>query len=609
MNKTKSCCLFEDQLEFFSPMPHRIKGTERDGLPESFDLHVAPSACGRRMAIGSYQRNSRNRRAHLYISESDIVSGCYEDLVPEAVEKILATVKPAPRAISVIVTCIDDLLGTDHEALLMLLQERFPETHFCIRRVDPIRRHTAPPPPVNMQVSMFSMLDPSTVREDAINLIGNMPPIVKDSELFSLAGEMGLQVRQIDDCATFDDFLAMSRSRLNLVTTPIGLAAAQEMEQRLGLPYLYAPGTYRIEDISAAYQAIAERTGKALPDLSSYQETARREIAAARARLGDTPIVVDSSGDFRPLSLARTLLEYGFCVRLVTENLIFDGDLTDYHWLRENHPEVEILPPNSAELDRRSEELAGCLCIGFSSAYLLNAKHLVDFSDNENAADLRVFLETAGWRVGCSFMMGASLEDIRDAANAEVNLVVSQSGMGLARRMWRQWRIPYVVGTPAGTDHTALAERIKRACETGVCSPMGEASLEPGGVLIVGEQVLANTIRERLAAQYGLHGVTVGTFFGLDRDLAQPFDLDLPSEAALVELIQSGRYQVLVGDPLLQEIPGSERLVCFSIPHVAVSSKLYWHDYLRFASAEMEGLLARIAQAGHKCAGETGCAV
>ena len=233
----------------------------------------------------------------------------------------------------------------------------------------------------------------------------------------------------------------------------------------------------------------------------------------------------------------------------------------------------------------------------------------LDFSDNENAADLRVFLETAGWRVGCSFMMGASLEDIRDAANAEVNLVVSQSGMGLARRMWQRWRIPYVVGTPAGTDHTALAERIKRACETGVCIPMGEASLEPGGVLIVGEQVLANTIRERLAAQYGLHGVTVGTFFGLDRDLAQPFDLDLPSEAALVELIQSGRYQVLVGDPLLQEIPSSERLDCFSISHVAVSSKLYWHDYLRFASAEMEGLLARIAQAGHKCAGETGCAV
>ena len=51
------------------------------------------------------------------------------------------------------------------------------------------------------------------------------------------------------------------------------------------------------------------------------------------------------------------------------------------------------------------------------------------------------------------------------------------------------------------------------------------------------------------------------------------------------------------GDPLLQEIPGSERLDCFSIPHVAVSSKLYWHDYLRFASPEMEQLLEQIAAA------------
>ena len=64
-----------------------------------------------------------------------------------------------------------------------------------------------------------------------------------------------------------------------------------------------------------------------------------------------------------------------------------------------------------------------------------------------------------------------------------------------------------------------------------------------------------------------------------------------------MQLIQSGRYQVLLGDPLLQEIPGSVRLACFSIPHVAVSSKLYWHDYLRFASPEMEQLLEQIAAA------------
>ena len=216
----------------------------------------------------------------------------------------------------------------------------------------------------------------------------------------------------------------------------------------------------------------------------------------------------------------------------------------------------------------------------------------LDFSDNENAADLRAFLEEEGWHVQCSFMMGASLEDIAAASEAEVNLVVSQSGMGLARTMWRRWQIPYVAGTLAGTDRRPLSHRIQTACATGVCSPAGAHFPEPGGVLVVGDQVLANSIRERLNTQYGVRGVTVGTFFGLDRELAQPFDLDIPSEAALVELIQSGRYQVLVGDPLLQEIPGSDRLACFSVPHVAVSSKLYWHDYLRFASPEMEQLLA-----------------
>ena len=112
------------------------------------------------------------------------------------------------------------------------------------------------------------------------------------------------------------------------------------MERRLGIPYLYAPGSYRVERIAEVYRSMAERTGRSLPDLSPFRTPAEQKIAQARGHLGDTPIVVDSSGDLLPLSLARALLEYGFQVRLVLENLIFDGDLTDYHWIREHHPEV-----------------------------------------------------------------------------------------------------------------------------------------------------------------------------------------------------------------------------------------------------------------------------
>ena len=43
--------------------------------------------------------------------------------------------------------------------------------------------------------------------------------------------------------------------------------------------------------------------------------------------------------------------------------------------------------------------------------------------------------------------------------------------------------------------------------------------------------------------------------------------------------------------------PRAAGLTLFPIPHVAVSSQLYWHRYMRYVSEEMEELLAGIARA------------
>ncbi|MCC8140424.1 MAG: nitrogenase component 1 [Lachnospiraceae bacterium] len=374
---TKPCALFEGKLEYCTPTPERADTSLDKGLPESFVLHVAPPACGRRLAISASMRHLRGRRAHLYISEEDIVSACYEDMIPEAVQRILGEVGPTPKAIIIEVTCVDDLLGTDHEALLALLKERFAGTHFCVRRIDPIRRTSALPPPVSRLCSLFSMLDRSDETEDSVNLLTGMTPVAEQSEIFRILAQMGFRVRQMDTCETFQDFLDMAKSRFNIVTAPMALMAAQDMEKKLGIPYLYLPATVEIEKIDMAYEQIAEKSERALPDLSRERKAAMEELERALREIGDTPVAIDPTGDQLPLTLARYLIGRGVRVKLVLENMLFDGDKSDYHWLREQHPEVSILQSGGVELLNRAEEFQDCLCLGFTCGYLLRAKHVV----------------------------------------------------------------------------------------------------------------------------------------------------------------------------------------------------------------------------------------
>ena len=168
---------FRRSLQYIPPPLARAAARNRSGIPGLIRLHVSPSACGRRMSISAYREHTKDRLVHLYIDEEDIVSGCYEDLIPDAVEELLAVRRPRPRAIQIQVTCIDDLLGTDHAALRSLLEARFPDVRFCITRIDPIILDGGQPPAYEMMKQLYSLLSPTGRREDAVNLICDLPTL------------------------------------------------------------------------------------------------------------------------------------------------------------------------------------------------------------------------------------------------------------------------------------------------------------------------------------------------------------------------------------------------------------------------------------------------
>ncbi len=212
-----------------------------------------------------------------------------------------------------------------------------------------------------------------------------------------------------------------------------------------------------------------------------------------------------------------------------------------------------------------------------SGVNILGATPL-DFGNGRILKDLKDLLEVNGCRINSTWGMGSGLEEVSGSLSASLNIVVSWSGLAAARLMEQEHGIPYVVGLPAGeSQSTAFISRV-----------LGKKSVTPASgyandksILILGEQVQANSMREALHFDSDYSNIKVASFFAMDEDFMQDGDVRLESESDLRRLVRDNSFEVVFGDPLYRRFFNKiERLYYLSIPHVAVSSRLFWkHDF------------------------------
>jgi nitrogenase molybdenum-iron protein alpha/beta subunit len=392
-------------------------------LPESHQLFVCPSACGRHAAIGAMQHGLKDRLSFLYVDQSDIIEG-YDALIEKAAGDLLEALYPkTPRVLLIFTSCLDDLIGTDHKALNTRLSKAHPGVLFRDCHMNPISLDSDLPPGVSLQEQIYSLLEtaPAPLKRDgAVNSVGNLEPMDKSGELYDFLRHYGRpEFRHISEYDRFDDFLSMAASSLNLVTGPGGMRAAGRMQTALGIPYIFLPVSYRLEKIASNYGLLRDKLGgENIPpfDLDSAETEARSKIRTALEALGDLPIIVDDSSVTKPFELARALLEYGFRVSAVVTGECSPIDRENLDWLLERAPGVDIVQPehhNAVRFERRIEE---SLAIGLSGAYLTGSAYLLDMIDDgglygyhgvktlaermtaavERKADLRAVIESYG---------------------------------------------------------------------------------------------------------------------------------------------------------------------------------------------------------------------
>ena len=216
----------------------------------------------------------------------------------------------------------------------------------------------------------------------------------------------------------------------------------------------------------------------------------------------------------------------------------------------------------------------------------------MDFGKGEEIRDFKRFLAENGYETGLCLAMDYSLSDLKEAASAQVNLAVSRFGVLMAQYMEQRFRIPYLCGFPAGeSGEKAWLEALERVRETKHSEILNAVEQKDGtedmSVLIVGEQVMSNSLRYALFREMGITRVTVGCLYGPEPALTLPGDLDLSDEKKIRQAMNRPEYQMIIADPFLKVLlPENTEKKFLPFSQYAVSSKLGEADSARAAGVQ-----------------------
>lgn len=211
----------------------------------------------------------------------------------------------------------------------------------------------------------------------------------------------------------------------------------------------------------------------------------------------------------------------------------------------------------------------------------------MDFGKGGEIRDFKRFLTENGYETGLCLAMNYSLGDLKEAASAQVNLAVSRFGFLIAQYMEKRFHIPYLCGFPAGENgEKAWLEALERVRETKHSEILNAVeqrdSTEDISVLIVGEQVMSNSLRHALFRDMGITRVTVGCLYGPEPALMLPGDLDLSDEKKIRQTLNRPEYQMIIADPFLKALlPENTEKKFLPFSQYAVSSKLGEADSAR----------------------------
>ena len=198
----------------------------------------------------------------------------------------------------------------------------------------------------------------------------------------------------------------------------------------------------------------------------------------------------------------------------------------------------------------------------------------LDFSINKSVEAMVDLLKENNFEVISTWAMGSSLEYIKNAGDADVNLVVSYSGIGAAKYMYENLDIPYVVGTPFGKEFAKkVIEDLKEVKSTkeNKISYDNRKIDKDAEITIVGESIMSESLAYAISKE---KNKTVNVISSLETDekLLLEGDKIAMFEDDIEKCLKNSK--TIIADPLFRPIcPIDSTFI--SLPHEAFSGRIY----------------------------------
>ena len=216
----------------------------------------------------------------------------------------------------------------------------------------------------------------------------------------------------------------------------------------------------------------------------------------------------------------------------------------------------------------------------------------LDFAADGCTASLKRKLNEAGWEVCSTWAMDCTLEELRHAPEAAVNLAVSSAGMRTARYLRERFGTPWIAGIPVGRFADTVMKALDESAGKDVCGCAYKAgdlyrlfgsgdclktadctAKDSPPVILIGEPVVSCSIAEALEAEgrrtYVIAATEESAAMVREQDLIASGEEE--TENAVSEIFVP--ETAIIADPLYQYVcPDRARFI--PVPHLAFSGRL-----------------------------------
>lgn len=373
-----AACLFPTGLEYNPPARGMWNIVQMGMLiPDAHQIYGCAQGCLRGVVLTAAEMNALERLSWISLTEEDMFNGTLEQSLVDGVSEIVDQLDRRPPVVLLFLSCMHLFAGCDFDAVISDLSAAYPEICFVDCYMTPTMRDSVPPV-VQTCRQMYVPLKPLPKNPKAAAIIGNDRPTDEDAELIRILRGAGYRVHDLTRCKSYDEYLQIAESSLNITYLPTAFSAGELLTERFGTPCLHLPNSFDYDEIAENYRRLCEAIGADCPDFSAEISAADQALERLHETVGDTKIAIDYTVVTQPFSLAKLLCQHGMNVKYIIADTVGE-DAAAFKWLQQYSPDIEIYAPANVNMLHQPEQAAEpVLAIGQKAAYYFASDHFVN---------------------------------------------------------------------------------------------------------------------------------------------------------------------------------------------------------------------------------------